>query len=65
MTAPERETADDRHPGEPSRTCAARRGGAGWYSTVGPLPFGHVTDLPRAGWRDAVRELQPDVTYAS
>ncbi|MDP9373815.1 MAG: glycosyltransferase [Chloroflexota bacterium] len=35
-----------------------------WYSTVGPLPFGHVEDLPRAGWREAVRRIQPDVIYA-
>jgi hypothetical protein len=35
-----------------------------WYNTVGPLPFGHVRDIPRAGWREAVRELQPDVIYA-
>jgi hypothetical protein len=35
-----------------------------WYNTVGPLPFGHVTDLPHAGWREAVRELRPDVIYA-
>jgi hypothetical protein len=30
------------------------------YNTVGPLPFGHVTDLPRIGWRSA----RPDVIYA-
>jgi glycosyltransferase involved in cell wall biosynthesis len=35
-----------------------------WYNTVGPLPFGHVEDLPRAGWQDAVRKLRPDVIYA-
>jgi hypothetical protein len=35
-----------------------------WFNTVGPLPFGHVADVPRAGWRDAVRALQPDVVYA-
>lgn len=35
-----------------------------WYNTVGPLPFGHVTDVPRDGWRDAVRRLRPDVIYA-
>lgn len=29
-----------------------------WWNTVGPLPFGHVTDLPRDGWREAIRELQ-------
>ena len=34
-----------------------------WYNTVGPLPFGHVRDLPREGWQDAVRELGIDVLY--
>jgi hypothetical protein len=39
-----------------------------WYNSVGPLPFGHVTDLPRGltpqGWRDAVRDAGIDVVYA-
>ena len=35
-----------------------------WFNTVGPLPFGHVQDVPRDGWRDAVRHLQPDLIYA-
>ena len=35
-----------------------------WYNTVGPLPFGHVRDLPREGWQSAVRELGIDVVYA-
>ncbi|HEX2043940.1 MAG TPA: glycosyltransferase family 2 protein [Acidimicrobiales bacterium] len=35
-----------------------------WYNTVGPVPFGHVRDLPADGWRDAVAEVQPDVVYA-
>ncbi|MRJ75976.1 glycosyltransferase [Aeromicrobium sp. SMF47] len=34
-----------------------------WFNTVGPLPFGHVSEVPREGWRDAVRELAPDVIY--
>ena len=33
-------------------------------STVGPLPFGHVTDLPDGDWAGAVRRLRPDVIYA-
>ena len=33
-------------------------------STVGPLPFGHVRDLPDEGWHDAVRALAPDVVWA-
>ncbi len=35
-----------------------------WYNTVGPLPFGHVQDIPHAGWQEAVRRIQPDVIYA-
>ncbi|HEU4622661.1 MAG TPA: glycosyltransferase family A protein [Burkholderiaceae bacterium] len=35
-----------------------------WYNTVGPVPFGHVTDLPRDDWQRAVRKLAPDVIYA-
>ena len=35
-----------------------------WYNTVGPVPFGHVADLPRAGWQEAIRRVRPDVIYA-
>jgi glycosyltransferase involved in cell wall biosynthesis len=35
-----------------------------WYNTVGPLPFGHVQDLPFQGWQEAVRKLKPDIIYA-
>ncbi len=35
-----------------------------WFNTVGPVPFGHVAEVPRGGWRDAVRALRPDVVYA-
>lgn len=35
-----------------------------WYNTVGPLPFGHVQDLPRHDWKRAVRDIRPDVIYA-
>ncbi len=34
------------------------------FNTVGPLPFGHVQDLPRKGWREAMRQVHPDVIYA-
>ena len=34
-----------------------------WFNTVGPLPFGHVAEVPRDDWRAAVRELRPDVVY--
>jgi hypothetical protein len=36
-----------------------------WYTTVGPVPFGHVAELPVHG-RDvagAIRRLGPDVVY--
>ena len=36
----------------------------GIANTVGPLPFGHVEDLPRSSWREAVAQLQPDIIYA-
>jgi glycosyltransferase involved in cell wall biosynthesis len=32
--------------------------------TVGPLPFPGVTEVARDRWRNAVRELAPDVVYA-
>ena len=35
-----------------------------WFNTVGPLPFGHVGELPRDDWRAAIRRLRPDVIYA-
>lgn len=35
-----------------------------WFNTVGPLPFGHVRDLPREDWRAALRALRPDIIYA-
>lgn len=34
------------------------------YHAVGPMPFGHVEDLPRVGWQDAVRQVKPDIIYA-
>lgn len=42
------------------------RGGLG-VSTVGPVPFGHVRDLPAQAdgdWASAVEELRPDVVWA-
>ena len=35
-----------------------------WYNTVGPLPFGHVQDIPRENWQAELRRIQPDVIYA-
>lgn len=34
------------------------------FSTVGPLPFGHVEDIPQEGWLQRVRKIKPDVIYA-
>jgi glycosyltransferase involved in cell wall biosynthesis len=36
----------------------------GSMNTVGPLPFGHVEDVPREGWRESVERLRPDIIYA-
>lgn len=35
-----------------------------WFNAVGPHPFGHVTDIAYAHWRETVRRVQPDVIYA-
>lgn len=35
-----------------------------WYNTVGPLPFGHVQDLPRSGWESELSRIGADVIYA-
>jgi glycosyltransferase involved in cell wall biosynthesis len=35
-----------------------------WYNTVGPLPFGHVTDLDPSRWQAEVRQIKPDIIYA-
>lgn len=34
-----------------------------WYNSVGPLPFGHVQELPRDNWREAIDKLRPDLIY--
>jgi glycosyltransferase involved in cell wall biosynthesis len=35
-----------------------------WYNSVGPLPFGHVEDLPADNWREAIQRVRPDIIYA-
>jgi hypothetical protein len=35
-----------------------------WFNAVGPMPFGHVEDLPRERWRETVEKLRPDLIYA-
>jgi len=34
------------------------------FNTVGPLPFGHVAEMPRTGWRSELRRRPPDLIYA-
>lgn len=34
------------------------------FSTVGPLPFGNVEDIPLENWKERIREIKPDVIYA-
>jgi hypothetical protein len=34
-----------------------------WFNTVGPLPFGHVEELPYEDWRAGVRRIAPDLIY--
>jgi hypothetical protein len=34
-----------------------------WYNAVGPMPFGHVEDLPQENWREAIMRIQPDLIY--
>jgi Glycosyltransferases involved in cell wall biogenesis len=33
------------------------------YNTVGPLPFGHVEEIPVSSWREEVRRIKPDLFY--
>lgn len=33
------------------------------FSMVGPLPFGHVEDIPLDNWIEKVKKIQPDVIY--
>lgn len=35
-----------------------------WFNTVGPLPFGHVEDISREGWRESLARIRPDIIYA-
>ena len=34
------------------------------YSTVGPLPFGHVEDVSHDRWRERIDEIRPDIIYS-
>ncbi|NDV67917.1 glycosyltransferase family 2 protein [Dysgonomonas sp. 25] len=35
------------------------------FSTVGHLPFGNVIDIPYENWEEKVKEIQPDIIYAT
>lgn len=37
--------------------------GMDWFNTVGPLPFGHVTDIDPNNWRAEIERIKPDVIY--
>ncbi|MFN2469495.1 MAG: glycosyltransferase family 2 protein [Gaiellaceae bacterium] len=34
------------------------------FNSVGPVPFGHVEEVPLGGWEESVRRIRPDVIYA-
>lgn len=34
------------------------------FSTIGPLPFGHVEDVPYDNWQERVKMIKPDIIYA-
>ena len=34
------------------------------YTTVGPLPFGNVTDIPYKHWQTDIQRIKPDIIYA-
>jgi hypothetical protein len=35
-----------------------------WYNSVGPLAFGHVTDVAYADWCSSIKRIRPDIIYA-
>lgn len=34
------------------------------FSTVGPIPFGNIIDIPYEEWENKIEEIQPDIIYA-
>ncbi len=34
------------------------------FSTVGPIPFGNIIDIPYEQWEDKIKEICPDIIYA-
>ena len=37
---------------------------AAGFNTVGPLPFGNVTDISYKNWKEEIKKIDPDVIYA-
>lgn len=35
------------------------------FSTVGHLPFGNITDIPYENWEEEIKEIKPDIIYAT
>ncbi len=33
------------------------------FSEVGPLPFGHIEDIPQDNWEEHVKQINPDIIY--
>jgi glycosyltransferase involved in cell wall biosynthesis len=33
------------------------------FNAVGPVPFGHIEDIPFDSWEKRIREIQPDIIY--
>lgn len=33
------------------------------FSEVGPLPFGHIEDIPQNNWEERINQIKPDVIY--
>lgn len=34
------------------------------FSTVGPLPFGNIENIPYKNWKNKIKEIAPDIIYA-
>jgi hypothetical protein len=34
------------------------------FNVVGPVPFGHIEDIPFENWEQRIREIRPDMIYA-
>ena len=34
-----------------------------WFHTVGPLPFGNVTEVSKENWKNEIERIRPDIIY--